>query len=183
MRIEEIVISGVLSIASVTAVCDTLTGNHTFSLYSHVFKDGEMIPKLYTSTSAPSPPLYWVNPPKGSLSFALIMEDVISPLFGITHWVLYNIPSDNLELHEGLEPQKLLKNGCIQGKNFFRQNGYLGPNPLWGRHCYVFTLYALDMGFDTSAVLSKAKLRKRMKNHIIAQTRIKGYCFKTKGDK
>ena len=82
----------------------------------------------------------WINPPEGTQSFALTMEDLDSPLVTITHWVIYNIPAKTRELSEAIPHQTSLPDGTIQGKNGRRRNGYMGPCPPGGKHRYSFML-------------------------------------------
>jgi phosphatidylethanolamine-binding protein (PEBP) family uncharacterized protein len=52
-----------------------------------------------------SPPLRWNNPPKGTKSFVLTLEDLDTPFGKITHWVIYNIPAEKRELSEAIPYQ------------------------------------------------------------------------------
>src|SRR5438105_5719467 len=52
----------------------------TFSLRSSAFSKGEPIPAKYTADGENlSPPLEWSDPPAGTKSFALIVEDPDAP--------------------------------------------------------------------------------------------------------
>lgn len=155
----------------------------TFKLYSKAFKDEQKIPEIYSSTDRGkniSPPLYWENVPDKTESFVLIQEDIdiprlFSPFSGkITHWIIYNIPSDKKELKEGIPRQKYLKDGSVQTKNIYMQNGYLGPNPIWGTHRYIFTIYALDIVISSKKTKNKNALLKNMKDHVLAKAEIVG---------
>jgi Raf kinase inhibitor-like YbhB/YbcL family protein len=112
--------------------------NMEFRLLSKAFKNGELIPDLYSNTRLGkniSPPLNWENPPEQTKGFAIIVEDVDAPIVGIiSHWVLYNISSEKKELQEGVPQQESFSDGIIQGKNFFNRNAYLGPSPPFGTH-------------------------------------------------
>ncbi len=162
--------------------------NPVFKLYSKAFKDGQAIPDAYSSTKKGkniSPPFYWINVPDKTESLVLMQEDIDTPwLFSafigkiIIHWIMYNIPSNKRELKEGIPVKKILNDGSIQAKNIFRQNGYLGPNPIWGMHRYRFTLYALDIIVNSQKILNKNKLVKFMKGHILAQAQIMGFYTK-----
>jgi Raf kinase inhibitor-like YbhB/YbcL family protein len=155
----------------------------SFQLFSKVFKDGEEIPERYSSTRDGqniSPPLHWVNPPKGTQRFALIVEDLDIPLgFIFTHWVLYNIPADKQELMEGVPRQKVFGDGIIQGKNSWMKNEYYGLNPVWGTHRYRFTIYALDTGMKQDLNLNKKKLLRAIAGHILSQAQLVG-CYSKK---
>jgi Raf kinase inhibitor-like YbhB/YbcL family protein len=144
-----------------------------FQLQSPVFKHDERIPDQYTCMGDEiSPPLNWNNAPKGTQSFALLMEDLDVPFGTITHWVIFNIPATQHELAEAIPREKLLPNGIIQGRIFMRRTGYMGPCPLWGTHRYRFILYALDTLLPPNPKINKKALLKAMKGHILAQSEL-----------
>jgi len=149
-----------------------------FKLSSKAFKNGEYIPDLYSYTRLGkniSPPLNWENPPEQTKSFAIILEDVDVPLFGIfPHWILYNIPSEKNELMEGLPRQKSFSDGTIQGKNFYNQNAYMGPSPPFGTHRYYFKIYALDTKLKQDPKMTRKKLLKAMEGHILGESQLMG---------
>ena len=86
-------------------------------LTSSGFTDGMMIPDKYTcspdgkSMTQPanmtSPPLSWVNAPKGTESFVLLLHDpdahARKSFDDITHWMIFNIPGDATSLPEGVK--------------------------------------------------------------------------------
>ena len=92
-----------------------------------------------------------------------------------THWVLCNIPAEKRELPEAVPRKEEFEDGMVQGRNGMRQNKYLGPCPPWGKHRYIFTIYALDVILDADARMSKKKLLHVMKGHILAQAELLGY--------
>jgi Raf kinase inhibitor-like YbhB/YbcL family protein len=163
---------------------DTLFENTGFVLSSTAFRTNEEIPVLYTGAAGGkdiSPPLSWSHPPKNTQSFALICLDIDPPIFGtITHWVIYNIPSDKQTLPEAVPHRKALEDGSIQGKNSSLQNGYFGPNPPWGKHRYIFRLYALDCMVSSKGVLGKSGLTKAMQGHIVGEAELTGTFTKRK---
>ncbi len=66
------------------------------SIASPAFRDGERIPGKYTGDGEDiSPPLVWGEPPTGTQSLALIVDDPDAPGGVFTHWVLFNIPPDS----------------------------------------------------------------------------------------
>ena len=154
----------------------------TFLLSSSAFKNGALLP--VTNSSAKngknaSPPLNWENAPDGTRSYVLIMEDIdiprlFSPFTGkMTHWALYNIPAAQTELDEGMKEGRRGPEGMIQPRNAMRRRSYLGPNPIWGTHRYLFTLYALDTAFSDPD-MSITALRRQMKGHILSSARLMG---------
>ena len=72
-------------------------------LTSDAFMNGQSIPAKYACTGKDiSPALAWNEPPAGTQSFALIMDDPDAPGGTWVHWVLYNIPADARTLPEDL---------------------------------------------------------------------------------
>jgi Raf kinase inhibitor-like YbhB/YbcL family protein len=147
-----------------------------FELTSSAFKNEGDIPDLYTCRGKNiSPPLSFRNSPAGTKSYALFMVDLNTPIGTITHWVVYNIPADSGELAEALPPGMLLANGLNQGRNGMFRFGYMGPCPPWGRHRYLFRLFALDRTLTMEGALNKRVLLRLMKSHILAEAALLGY--------
>ncbi len=142
---------------------------------STAFEEGGMIPKQYTCDGMDiSPPLAWTSVPEGTKSIALICDDPDAPMGTWVHWVLFNLPPDTKELPENVPPQKRLGNGAIHGINDFRKIGYGGPCPPSGTHRYYFKVYALDTEINLKAGITKRKLLKAMKKHILAEGQLMG---------
>lgn len=140
------------------------------SLPSSAFEEGEKIPAKYSCDGQDvPPPLAWSQPPAGTQSFVLIVDDPDAPGGVFTHWVLFNLPSDSRELPEAVPAQAQLVSGALQSKNDFRRIGYGGPCPPVGSpHRYQFTLYALDQPLDLKAGASKKQVLDAMQGHILA---------------
>ena len=152
---------------------------NTFTLASDAFANGASIPAKYSCIGKNiSPALAWGEPPAGTQSFALIMDDPDAPSGTWVHWVLYNIPADMRTLAEDLPVTgKNLPEG--QGSPFVGKNssgiiGYGGPCPPSGTHRYFFKLYALDETVGLLPGANKGELLKAMEGHILAQTELVG---------
>lgn len=147
-----------------------------FELASTAFRAGDYIPRKHTGEGADlSPELHWVNPPAGTLSFALICDDPDAPVGTWVHWVIFNIPATASGLPEGVPNDKELKDKSLQGINDFRKIGYGGPMPPRGSdHRYFFKLYALDIPLSLKAGATKADLLKAMDKHIVGQVELMG---------
>jgi len=144
-------------------------------LTSAAFTTNAVIPDQYTCKGEDiSPPLSWAEPPAGTRSFALIVDDPDAPGKTFTHWVLYDLPSDLRQLPENLPPDPILLTGGVQGKNDFDRYGYSGPCPPAGTHRYVFQLYALDTLLDLAPGVSKAEVIESMKGHVLASAELVG---------
>lgn len=148
-------------------------------LTSPRFKDGDLIPIAFTGEGEDiAPPLHWENPPAGTKSLALIVEDPDAPdpqrpqrVF--CHQVLYNIPPGAQGLPEGARVDGLPP-GTRVGLNDFGHQAYGGPMPPIGRHRYFFRLYALDVVLPNLGRPTRADLLKAMEGHILGQADLIG---------
>lgn len=135
------------------------------------------IPAVHTCEGIDiSPALAWSKAPKGTKSFALIVDDPdapdpANPRMTWVHWVLYNIPASTDTLAQGV---KKLPDGTMEGLNDWEQTGYRGPCPPIGRHRYFHKLYALDTVLPDLKTPTKAKLEKAMEGHILAKAELVG---------
>jgi Raf kinase inhibitor-like YbhB/YbcL family protein len=144
-------------------------------LESIVFTPNQLIPPTYTCDGKDiSPPLSWSEPPEGTNSLVLIVDDPDAPDRTFVHWVLYNLPPTIRQLPEGLPHQPELTLGGIQGKNDFDRYGYGGPCPPSGTHRYFFKLYALDTELDLEPGATKAEVIKAMAGRILADAELIG---------
>ena len=68
----------------------------SLELTSDAFVNGQSIPAKYSCVGKNiSPALAWNDPPEGTQSFALIVDDPDAPMGTWVHWVLYNILPTN----------------------------------------------------------------------------------------
>ena len=148
----------------------------TWRLSSSAFRNGERIQKQYSCEGANvSPPLAWSEPPEGTQSLALTVDDPDAPRGTWVHWVLYNLLPHTQGLPEHVPQDVTLPNGALQGVNDFGQVGYGGPCPPPGApHRYVFTLYALDAKIQLPPRATKAQFEQAMQGHLLAQARLIG---------
>ncbi|MFT3892132.1 MAG: YbhB/YbcL family Raf kinase inhibitor-like protein [Anaerolineales bacterium] len=154
-----------------TAIPETTEANMSLQLTSDAFANGQSIPAKYSCIGKnTSPALTWSEPPVGTSSFALIVDDPDAPMGTWVHWVLYNIPADTRNLPEGLSTQDPLS----AGKNSSSHLSYDGPCPPNGTHRYYFKLYALDSAFSLSPGATKDQLLQAMDGHILAQSELMG---------
>jgi len=149
----------------------------TFSLTSPAFRDGGQIPAKYTGDGENlSPPLKWSDPPTGTKSFALIVEDPDAPSGTFHHWGLYNIMGERSMLPEGVghgaKTEKLGK-----GVNDFGEPRYRGPAPPKGHgtHHYHFKLAALDVEeLSRAPKMSVEDVWIAAEKHMLAQADLVG---------
>jgi Raf kinase inhibitor-like YbhB/YbcL family protein len=150
----------------------------SFKIMSHDFKDGDTIPRMFSCDGDDlSPELKWDDPPEGTKSFALIVEDPDAPVGTFTHWIVYDMPPTFKELYRGMGNDADLKEVIKEGITDFGHRGYGGPCPPkgHGRHHYNFILKALDvptLGLPDAA--KKGAIEKAMKGHVLGETRITG---------
>ena len=146
-----------------------------FILTSSAFSSGQLIPRRYTCEGPNiSPPLAWEGAPSRTQSFALISEDPDAPGGNWVHWVIFNIPSMENKLKEGVAMTPSLPNGAHQGLNDFQKVGYGGPCPPGGTHRYFFKLTALDAKLNLPSKTTKGDVEKAMQGHILAQAELMG---------
>jgi len=144
-------------------------------LTSASFKEGQPIPRTYTCDGVNvSPPLEWSGVPKTAKTLSVICDDPDASPDTWVHWVLYNLPADNIGIVESMPATEKLLAGGFQGTNDFKKIGYGGPCPPSGTHHYFFKIYALDSELALKGGATKAELLKAMEGHIVAQTQLMG---------
>jgi Raf kinase inhibitor-like YbhB/YbcL family protein len=147
------------------------------TLSSSAFAAGGSIPAAYTCDGQDkSPPLTWDEPPAGTKSFALIVDDPDAPDPKApkrvwVHWVLYNLPANARQMAEAVTK---LPPGTREGKNDWAKTGYGGPCPPIGRHRYFFKLFALDQMLPDLGTPTKAELEKAMQGHVLEKVEMIG---------
>lgn len=147
-------------------------------LTSSAFAPGKAIPAEHTCDGDDtSPALAWDDPPAGTKSFALIVDDPDAPdpahpKTTWVHWVLYDLPPSCHLLPQGIA-SKDLPAGTQEGVNDWKRTGYGGPCPPIGRHRYFHKLYALDATLG-GARLTKARLEAAMQGHILGMAELIG---------
>ncbi len=146
------------------------------TLTSPAFSHDQSIPRKHTCDGPDlSPALAWSEPPAGTGSFALVMDDPDALGGTWVHWVLYDLPAATRQLPEGVPTRETLPDGSKQGANDFRRIGYGGPCPPPGKpHRYVCTLYALDKATGLPPHAAKGQLLKAIQGHILAEARLIG---------
>jgi Raf kinase inhibitor-like YbhB/YbcL family protein len=155
-----------------------------FAIHSPVLSSQAAIPAKYTCEGDDvSPPLAWSDPPAGTKSFALIVDDPdapdpAAPKVVWVHWVVYDLPADTRELAEGASES--LPAGARAGKNDWKRTGYGGPCPPVGRHRYFHKLYALDVVLGDRGAIGKKELEKAMAGHVLAHAELVGTYQKAK---
>lgn len=142
---------------------------------SAAFKEGQPIPRQYTCDGVNvSPPLEWSGVPKTAKTIAIIADDPDAPAGTWVHWVVYDLPAENIGVVENLPATENLKAGGFQGTNDFDKIGYGGPCPPSGTHRYFFKMYALDTQLSLKVAATKVFVEKAMEGHIVARGQLMG---------
>ena len=154
--------------AGVLACAVSAAGAKGFALTSAAFAAGAPIPRVYTCDGRNvSPPLRWTDPPAGTRSFAILMDDPDAPGGTFTHWLGWNIPATARSLRVG-------QHAPVEGTNDAQRIGYVGPCPPSGRHRYVFHLYALRAPLRLAAGSSRSAFLAALRGKTLAVARLVG---------
>jgi Raf kinase inhibitor-like YbhB/YbcL family protein len=149
-------------------------------LMSTDIADGKALAAKYTCSAgadAVSPALQWMQPPRGTASFTLIVHDMEPrPRKGvddILHWMVWNMPAGANSLPEGVSSAGAdLPDGSHQTNGNAGQGGNFGyrppcpPQDVPVAHHYAFELFALDEKLDLPANATRADVMKAMDGHI-----------------
>ena len=121
-----------------------------------------------------SPGISWTEPPPGTRSFALIMDDKDAPVGYLhrhyfVHWLAFDLPPESRQLSAAL-PSQPLPDGTQQGTNDLGKPGYAGPCPDTGAtHHYAITVYALDSRLALPVATDGYALQKAIDGHVLAR--------------
>ena len=141
------------------------------SLTSEAFQDGQVIPARYTCDGADrTPALSWSDPPPGTKSFALVIDDPDAPGGTFRHWGVYDIPASARSIGGG---QRI----GTEVANDFGKQGYGGPCPPKGHgpHHYHFKVFALDVEqLNLSPDAKVENVETAASTHAIAQGELIG---------
>jgi Raf kinase inhibitor-like YbhB/YbcL family protein len=148
-----------------------------FELRSPAFGPGQPIPKEHTLDGENlSPPLEWSDPPPGTRSFVLVVEDPDAPSGTFRHWGIYNISGGRTMLPEGVGHGAKTED-LGMGVNDFGHAHYDGPRPPAGHgvHHYHFRLAALDVESLTQAPKARVEdVWKAARQHVLDETELVG---------
>jgi hypothetical protein len=150
----------------------TTTESLYFVLRSDDFVKRERIPSFFSCDDPPPQP-NWKNPPEGTVSYAIMMDD-IDVTNGFEDWILYNIPIITTDIPQGSTGGNK-PSGSVEGLNSLGNRGYFGPCPPVGEtHRYYFTLYALDKTFTLAGTVSGTTFLKEIESSILDRTLLNG---------
>ena len=140
------------------------------------FEDGGVLPSQFSGLSANpvSPPLSWLNPPAGTVSYVLQVRDM-EPLrdrnfVDVIHWFAFNIPGTALSLVQGIPNSATLPDGTVQLANFSGKPGFIAPGaPPGAYHHYIVELFALDTALPLSPASTRDQVLAAMSGHILGK--------------
>lgn len=141
----------------------------TMTVTSPDFENG-VLPAQYTCYArhrpAPSPPVFWSQPPKGTRSVALVVDDSAAPISPRVYWMVFDIGPDTTDLQPGALPPH-----ARVAYNSVGTARYDPPCPVGSAHDYRFTVYALNTFFGSELPQSPQLLSAwtTIARHVIAR--------------
>ena len=151
-----------------------------FTVMSTSMADSSFLAVKNTCTAGPaavSPDLHWMNAPRDTASFVLIVHDMEprprKGLDDILHWMVWNIPPTATQIPEAVPSgARQLPDGSMQTNGNPGQGGNTGyrpPCPPAGpSHHYAFELFAVDQKLDLPETATRGDVLKAMDGHIVA---------------
>ena len=155
-------------------------GPPPFAMMSTSIADGSFLAVKYTCAAGPaavSPDLHWMNAPRDTAGFVLIVHDMEprprKGLDDILHWMVWNIPPTATQIPEAVPTNaQQLPDGSMQTNGNPGQGGNAGyrpPCPPAGpSHHYAFELFAIDQKLNLPDAATRADVLKAMDGHILA---------------
>jgi Raf kinase inhibitor-like YbhB/YbcL family protein len=163
------------------------------TLTSPAFGDGDDLPVRFSCEGDNySPPLEWTDPPAGTRSFALLIDDQDAPDLDLAvqdapagaadapepsaQWIAFNLPPDLRSLSEGvlvLEGEGA--EGSDEGLNRYDIGAYSGPCPPPGEgHDYLLRLLALDRELDLDpATTTSDSIYAAARGHVLGEAQMR----------
>lgn len=147
------------------------TASAPLTMTSDAFQDGQPIPRQYSCDGTnQSPAIHWSEPPAGTKSFALVIDDPDAPKGTFRHWGVYDIPATARGIDGG-------QHVGTEVNNDGGKPGYTGPCPPHGNgvHHYHFKLFALSVDkLGLSPAAKVADVETAAGAHAIAQGELIG---------
>ena len=141
-----------------------------FNLTSSAFASSDEIPVRYTCEGEDvSPDLAWSEPPEGTASFALVMDDSDAPGGTFTHWLAWDFGPDFRDHPENTP-------GPAEGESSFGETGYGGPCPPRGdeSHRYALRFYALDAPLELEPGAAVGDFEGALEGHVLGVAELVG---------
>ncbi|MFC4449010.1 YbhB/YbcL family Raf kinase inhibitor-like protein [Halorussus aquaticus] len=149
------------------------------SIRTPAFTHGESVPEKYTCEGEDvSPELTLADVPDDAASLAVVVDDPDAPAGTFTHWLLWNLPPDTVEIPEDVPRREAVSElgDARQGENDFGDVGYRGPCPPEGDdpHEYRFTLHVLDEELNVDAGVPRPEVQDELDAKSIDSDRFTG---------
>lgn len=128
------------------------------------WSDGAAIDARYSCDGANvSPPLSWTAGPAGTVSYALVIDDLDDP--DAVLWVVANIDASTLSIAEGTVPP-----GAVVASGSGDTATYTGPCPTFGSsHEYVVTVFAVSQMLEAQDGDDSPTVRAAIETAAIAE--------------
>ncbi len=148
-----------------------------FTVTSPAFREGGAIPKAHAQNGDNrSPPLDVAGLPAGTVSLAVIMDDITREDRPVNGWALWNIPPV-AQVPAGVpaEPNVQTLGGAVQS-GAYHNHAYHGPKRVrfGGARTYRFTVYALDAVIARPPTALAAEFLETAEGHILARAALTG---------
>ncbi|MBQ8829275.1 MAG: YbhB/YbcL family Raf kinase inhibitor-like protein [Burkholderiaceae bacterium] len=117
-------------------------------IYSQNFEHRAEIPKRFTQFDANISPAISIREVPATAKYLVLIcsdpdaPDPLAPKRNFVHWVVYNLPCQDLDLPEAADISCLFDQ-AEEGINDRDCIGYIGPRPPIGTHRYFFKAYAV----------------------------------------
>ncbi len=125
------------------------------------------------------PGLAWSAGPKGTRSYAVVMQDPDTIYHGapLVHWTLFDVPAGTTQLAPAMTAPP---EGAQYGPNFKGANQpYRGPHtPPGPKHHYHFQVFALDAAIPKAVDIDYLALVTAMKGHVLASGDLVGLSYR-----
>lgn len=149
------------------------------TISSPAFDEGDIIPEEFTCSGDDiSPPLSFEETPPEAESLAVIVDDPDAPGRTFTHWLIWNIDTDETTIPAAVDPGETVGvlGGARQGTNDFGTVGYRGPCPPEddGPHTYRFRGYALESTVALEPGSERGAVEPALENVAVATGRLTG---------
>lgn len=128
------------------------------------WSDGSAIDARYTCAGDDlSPPLSWTAGPAGTVTYAVVMDNLDEP--DSRHWVVANIDASTLSLAEATVPASAVAAAVTE-----TGAAYAGPCPGEGEaHDYVITVFAVSQVLEAQPGDDPATLRAAIETAAVAE--------------
>ena len=161
-----------LKILLILSLVGSCLSSYALQLSSPAFKDNSPMPAVYACDDKNiSPPLQWDNPPAGTKTYALVVNDPDAPTGNWYHWIVFNIPATTRAFIENIQTYPT---NTVVSRNDWEREKYNGPCPPVNTHRYVFTLYALKAFLPLNQNAATATILKAIQDNTIASATLTG---------